>query len=155
MQQIANQLNKLVDVVSTEDMTGGEHLERELVLLKLKIRPERTDAVRGYVVRTGGRVLDPAADGFIVELTASEVEINTFVSDLAQQAELLEVVRLLEEKIGKKAIRELVPMQPGDVPATYADVDDLMRDVDFKPATPIADGIGRFIEWYRSYHHIV
>jgi UDP-glucuronate 4-epimerase len=66
--------------------------------------------------------------------------------------ELLEVVRLLEEKIGKKAIRELVPMQPGDVPATYADVDDLMRDVDFKPATPIAEGIGRFIEWYRSYH---
>jgi UDP-glucuronate 4-epimerase len=66
--------------------------------------------------------------------------------------ELLEVVRLLEEKIGKKAIRELAPMQAGDVPATYADVDDLMRDVDFKPATPIADGIGRFIEWYRSYH---
>ncbi len=68
--------------------------------------------------------------------------------------ELLEVVRLLEEKIGKKAIRELVPMQPGDVPATFADVDDLMRDVDFKPATPIAEGIGRFIEWYRSYHRL-
>jgi len=66
--------------------------------------------------------------------------------------ELLDVVRLLEEKIGKKAIRELMPMQPGDVPATYADVDDLMREVDFKPATPIADGIGRFIDWYRAYH---
>jgi UDP-glucuronate 4-epimerase len=65
--------------------------------------------------------------------------------------ELLEVVRLLEEKIGKKAIRELVPMQPGDVPATYADVNDLMREVDFKPATPIAEGIGRFIDWYRAY----
>src|ERR1041385_7866846 len=72
MQQIANQLNKLVDVVSTEDMTGGEHLERELVLLKLKVRPEQTDVVRGYVVRTGGRVLDPALDCFVVELTASE-----------------------------------------------------------------------------------
>src|SRR6202012_916876 len=70
MQQIANQLNKLVDVVSTEDMTGGEHLERELVLLKLKVRPEHTDGVRGYVVRTGGRVLDPATDVFSVELTA-------------------------------------------------------------------------------------
>jgi UDP-glucuronate 4-epimerase len=66
--------------------------------------------------------------------------------------ELLEVVRLLEEKIGMKAKQELLPMQPGDVPATYADVDDLMRDVDFKPATPIAEGIGRFIDWYRSYH---
>ncbi len=56
--------------------------------------------------------------------------------------ELLEVVRLMEEAIGKKAKRELLPMQPGDVPATYADVDDLMREVDFKPATPIGEGIG-------------
>ena len=68
--------------------------------------------------------------------------------------ELLEVVRLLEEAIGKRAKRELLPMQPGDVPATYANVDDLMRDVDFKPATPIADGVSRFIDWYRSYHRL-
>lgn len=68
--------------------------------------------------------------------------------------ELLEVVRLLEEKIGKKAKRELLPMQAGDVPATFANVDDLMRDVDFKPATPIAEGIARFIDWYRSYHRL-
>jgi UDP-glucuronate 4-epimerase len=68
--------------------------------------------------------------------------------------ELLEVVRLLEEAIGKKAKRELLPMQPGDVPATYADVDDLMREVDFRPNTPIVEGIGRFIEWYRSYHRL-
>ena len=66
--------------------------------------------------------------------------------------ELLEVVRLLEEAIGIKAKRELLPMQPGDVPATYADVDDLMREVDFKPATSIADGINSFVRWYRSYH---
>ena len=68
--------------------------------------------------------------------------------------ELLEVVRLLEEAIGMKATRELLPMQPGDVPATYADVDDLMRDVGFKPATPIAEGIARFIDWYRSYNRL-
>jgi UDP-glucuronate 4-epimerase len=68
--------------------------------------------------------------------------------------ELLEVVRLLEEAIGKKAKRELLPMQPGDVPATYADVDDLMREVGFRPTTPLAGGIGRFIEWYRSYHRL-
>jgi acetolactate synthase-1/3 small subunit len=93
IQQIANQLNKLVDVVNVEDMTLGEHLERELVLLKLKVRPERTDTVRGHVVRLGGRVLDPAPDGFIVELTGSEAEVNTFVNELARDAELLEVVR--------------------------------------------------------------
>ena len=68
--------------------------------------------------------------------------------------ELLDVVRLLEEAIGKKAKRELLPMQPGDVPATYADIDDLMREVDFRPATSIADGIARFIEWYRAYHRL-
>lgn len=66
--------------------------------------------------------------------------------------ELVEVVRLLEEAIGKKAKRELLPMQPGDVPATYADIDDLMRDAGFRPATSIADGIARFVEWYRAYH---
>jgi acetolactate synthase I/III small subunit len=93
IQQIANQLHKLIDIVSVEDMTGGEHLERELVLLKLKVRPDQTDVVRGYVVRTGGRVLDPATDCFIVELTASEAEINTFIGDLARHAELTEVVR--------------------------------------------------------------
>jgi UDP-glucuronate 4-epimerase len=68
--------------------------------------------------------------------------------------ELLEVVRLLEEAIGKKAKRELLPMQPGDVPATYANVDDLMRDVGFKPATSIADGVSRFIDWYRFFHRL-
>ncbi len=68
--------------------------------------------------------------------------------------ELLEVVRLLEEAIGMKAKRELLPMQPGDVPVTYADVDDLMREVDFKPATPIAMGIRNFIGWYRQYHRL-
>ncbi len=66
--------------------------------------------------------------------------------------QLLDVVELLEKSIGKKAIRELEPMQPGDVPATYADVDALMKEVDFKPATPIAEGIARFINWYRAYH---
>ena len=93
IQQIVNQLNKLIDVVRVEDMTLGEHLERELVLLKLKVRPEHTDGLRGYVVRTGGRVLDPALDCFIVELTASEAEITTFIRELATRAVLLEVVR--------------------------------------------------------------
>src|SRR5262249_13366414 len=93
IQQIVNQLNKLVDVVNVLDMTRGEHLERELVLLKLKGAPAHTDAVRGHVVRSGGRVLDPAPEGFIVELTASEAEVSAFVAELGRQAELLEVVR--------------------------------------------------------------
>jgi acetolactate synthase-1/3 small subunit len=91
--QIIPQLNKLVDVVSVEDMTSDEHLERELVLLKLRVSPERRDAVRGYVARTGGRVLDPAIDGFIVELTASEAEVTDFIRELGTLGELAEVVR--------------------------------------------------------------
>jgi acetolactate synthase-1/3 small subunit len=89
--------------VRVEDMTTGEHLERELVLLKLKVRPEHTDGLRGYVVRTGGRVLDPALEGFIVELTASEAEINSFIRDLAARGELLEVVRSGALGMGRSA----------------------------------------------------
>jgi UDP-glucuronate 4-epimerase len=65
--------------------------------------------------------------------------------------EVPEVVRLIEEALGKPAIRELVPMQPGDVPATYADVDDLRDTVGFAPATPIAEGIRRFVAWFCEY----
>ena len=65
--------------------------------------------------------------------------------------ELTEVVRLIEQAVGKRAARELVPMQPGDVPATCADSADLERAVGFRPRTPIAEGIGRFVEWYRGY----
>lgn len=91
--QIVNQLHKLIDVVSVEDMTGGEHIERELVLIKLRLDAARRDTVRGYVIRTGGRVLDPSSDCFIVELLGSESEINGFMRNLATQAELVEVVR--------------------------------------------------------------
>jgi UDP-glucuronate 4-epimerase len=66
--------------------------------------------------------------------------------------ELLLVLDILERELGRKANKELLPMQPGDVPTTYADVDDLVRDVGFRPATPIEDGIQRFAAWYRSYH---
>jgi UDP-glucuronate 4-epimerase len=68
--------------------------------------------------------------------------------------DVLEVVKILEAVIGKKAIPELLPMQPGDVPATFADVDDLMRDVGFKPSTPIAEGIAQFVAWYNQYHQV-
>lgn len=93
IQQILNQLHKLIDVVRVEDMTLGEHVERELVLLKLKVESGRGEALREQVVRAGGRVLDPAPECLIVELTASEAEINAFIRDLASRATLVEVVR--------------------------------------------------------------
>ncbi|MGD0731281.1 MAG: NAD-dependent epimerase [Terracidiphilus sp.] len=66
--------------------------------------------------------------------------------------ELMHVIHLLEQEIGRKAEMSLLPMQPGDVPATYADVDDLKRDIGFSPATPIEVGIHRFVEWYKGYY---
>jgi UDP-glucuronate 4-epimerase len=69
-----------------------------------------------------------------------------------QPVELLHFIEVLEQALGKKAEKRLMPLQPGDVPATYADVDDLMRDVGFAPATPIEEGIARFVEWYREFY---
>jgi UDP-glucuronate 4-epimerase len=66
--------------------------------------------------------------------------------------EISRVVELLEQELGQKAKIELVPMQPGDVAETWADVDDLMRDVGFRPSTPIEVGVRNFIAWYRDFH---
>jgi UDP-glucuronate 4-epimerase len=71
-----------------------------------------------------------------------------------QPVELMHMIETLERCLGRTAEKNLMPMQPGDVPATFADVDDLVRDVDFKPATSIEDGIARFVEWYREYHNV-
>jgi len=93
IQQILNQLNKLIDVVRVEDMTLGEHLERELVLLKLRARPEQASALRTAIEATGGHVLEPAAEGLIAELTGNEAEINAFIGSLSTKAEILEIAR--------------------------------------------------------------
>lgn len=66
--------------------------------------------------------------------------------------ELLRFIEVIEECLGKKAIKNLMPLQDGDVPETFADVEDLMREVDFKPTTPIEFGVKKFIEWYLSYY---
>jgi UDP-glucuronate 4-epimerase len=68
--------------------------------------------------------------------------------------ELMRFIEVLENHLGVKAVKNMLPLQPGDVPATYADVDDLVRDVGFKPSTPIELGIERFVTWYRSYYHV-
>ncbi len=71
-----------------------------------------------------------------------------------QPVQLMRYIEVLEKTLGKKAKKEFLPMQPGDVQRTYADVDDLIRDVGFKPSTPIEEGIKRFVEWYREYYKV-
>lgn len=68
--------------------------------------------------------------------------------------ELNVYIEALEKSLGKKAKKIMLPMQPGDVPATYADVGDLMHDVGFQPATAIEDGIGRFVSWFKEYYSV-
>lgn len=71
-----------------------------------------------------------------------------------QPNELMHFIEVLENYLGMKAEKNMLPLQPGDVPETYADVDDLVRDVGFKPNTSIEVGIERFVKWYRSYYQV-
>jgi UDP-glucuronate 4-epimerase len=68
--------------------------------------------------------------------------------------ELMRFIEVLEECLGRKAEKHLLPMQSGDVPDTYADVDDLIRDVGYRPTTPIEVGIANFVSWYKDYYGV-
>ena len=68
-----------------------------------------------------------------------------------QPVELMDYIGALEKALGKKAEMNLLPLQPGDVPDTYANVDDLVEQFNYKPATPVEVGVARFIDWYRNY----
>ena len=94
---------------------------------------------------------DPSWSGEPADPSASRAPWLVYNVGNSNPEEVLKVVSVLETALGRKAKTELVDMQPGDVPVTYADASELMRDVGFRPATPIEDGIRRFVEWYRSY----
>jgi UDP-glucuronate 4-epimerase len=68
--------------------------------------------------------------------------------------ELLQFIEVIEQQLGKKATKNFLPLQDGDVPETYADVNDLMREIDFKPETPIETGVSKFIQWYKEYYQV-
>jgi UDP-glucuronate 4-epimerase len=72
-----------------------------------------------------------------------------------QPIDLMRFIQILEECLGRRTEKELLPMQPGDVPSTYADTDDLMRDVSFQPCTPIEVGLRKFVDWYCQYYNVV
>ena len=91
--QINAQLLKLVDVVSVEDMTSGDHLARELMLIKLQISPQHVDAVGSLLRAAGGRVLAAHPSSFIVELTSTETEIGEFIANVGAFGEIVELVR--------------------------------------------------------------
>ncbi len=95
---------------------------------------------------------DPKWSGRSPDPSSSAAPWRVYNIGNNQSVEISRVVDLLERELGRPAIRELAPMQPGDVLETQANVDDLMREVGFKPATPIEEGLKRFAAWYRDYH---
>jgi acetolactate synthase-1/3 small subunit len=91
--QINAQLLKLVDVVGVEDMTSGDHMARELMLVKLQVASERVEAVNTMLRRVGGKVLSAKPSSYIVELTSTETEISEFIANVGAFGEIVEVVR--------------------------------------------------------------
>ncbi len=111
------------------------------------------DIVEG-VVRVADRIPQPGGSGRPESpgpgISAAPFRIYNIGNN--EPIELIHLIELVENCVGKKARKNFLPMQPGDVLETYADVDDLMRDVGFRPRTPIELGLARFVEWYRAYH---
>jgi UDP-glucuronate 4-epimerase len=94
---------------------------------------------------------DPAWSGDRPEPASSTAPYRIYNIGHNEPVAVGRVVELLEAEFGRTATKELVPMQPGDVPATFADIDDLQRAIGFAPAVSIEEGIARFAAWYRSY----
>jgi UDP-glucuronate 4-epimerase len=113
------------------------------------------DIVQG-VVRTCDQVasVNPDWNGAAPDPGTSSAPYRLYNIGNNQPAELMHVIDCLEKTIGKTVEKRSLPMQAGDVPATYADVEDLTKTVGFKPATPIEVGIERFVAWYREYYRI-
>lgn len=111
------------------------------------------DIVEG-VVRVTERTAEPNPqwDGMNPDPATSSVPFKIYNIGNNKVVELSRYIEVLEDKLGKKAEINYLPMQPGDVPATEADVDDLVQDVGFKPDTTIEEGIGRFVDWYLDYY---
>ncbi|MBD2845940.1 NAD-dependent epimerase [Paenibacillus sp. IB182496] len=85
-------------------------------------------------------------------LTGSAAPYKVYNIGNNKPVELGRFIEVIEQRLDIPAIRDYQPMQPGDVPETYADVDELIRDVGFRPSTSIEEGLGRFIDWYTGYH---
>ncbi|MEQ1491029.1 MAG: NAD-dependent epimerase [Terricaulis sp.] len=114
------------------------------------------DDIVESLYRVGLRVPDPNPnwDSLAPDPATSNAPYQIYNIGNHSPAKLLDVIAILEQELGQTATKNMMPMQPGDVPATFADVEDLARDVDFAPRTPIEVGVKRFVEWYREYYRV-
>lgn len=111
------------------------------------------DVVQG-VVRTADKVAtaNPDWSGARPDPATSSAPYRLYNIGNNNPVELMHFIACLEKALGREAKKTFLPLQPSDVPRTFANVDDLVADVGFKPSTPIEEGIARFVEWYRSYY---
>ena len=113
------------------------------------------DIVEG-VIRTLDKIASPNPDwnGDIPDPGTSLAPYRLYNIGNNQPVELMHYIKVLEDCLGRKAEMNMLPLQPGDVPDTYAEVQDLVTDVGYKPETTVEDGIARFVEWYRGYYKV-
>ena len=90
-------------------------------------------------------------DDVSVAQSTSNAPYRVYNIGNSQPVEVLRFIEVLENALGKKAVKNFLPMQPGDVHATNADTSELERDVGFRPSTPLEEGVKRFVAWYRDY----
>ena len=111
------------------------------------------DIVEG-VIRTNDTI--PTAQPVAVTADDSQTAAPYRVYNIGnnQPVELMYLIETLEKALGLKAEKNMLPMQPGDVPATFADIEALQRDVGFRPSTPIETGVQKFVDWYKQYQKI-
>src|SRR5690606_34783410 len=111
------------------------------------------DIVEG-IVRVNDRPapVNPDWDGADPDPGTSLAPYRLYNIGNNQPVELLRMIEIIEEALGRKAVKNLLPLQPGDVPSTYADVSNLIDDLGFRPDTPLEVGVARFIDWYREYY---
>jgi len=113
------------------------------------------DIVEG-VIRTLDNVAsgNPDWDGKAPDPGTSRAPWRVYNIGNSRPVELLRYIEVIEQEVGKKAIKNLLPKQPGDVPDTFADVEDLKKDVGYRPSTPVEEGVARFVAWYREYYRL-
>ena len=113
------------------------------------------DIVEG-VIRTLDRVPgpDPNYDPMHPTAASSSAPYRVYNIGNNDPVKLADYIGILEECLGRTAEKILLPLQPGDVPDTYADVEELSRDTGYKPSTSVAEGVRRFVAWYRDYYQV-
>ncbi|RMG31230.1 MAG: NAD-dependent epimerase [Gammaproteobacteria bacterium] len=113
------------------------------------------DIVEG-VVRVLDRIPEPNPDwsGDAPDAASSKAPYRLYNIGNHQPVELMHYIEVLEDCLGKKAEKNLLPLQPGDVPDTYADVSDLVRDIGYRPSTSVEEGVRKFVDWYRAFYGV-